>query len=238
MSQGTILVVDDEPRIAQLVTSYLERDGFRTLSASTGRSALEILARERPDLLILDLTLPDIDGLDICRQVRASSQIPIVMLTARGEEVDRIIGLEMGADDYVAKPFSPRELVARVRAVLRRWGAAKQESPETEQLSAGGLTIDRGAFEATWRGQKLNLTATEFRLLWALAKTPGRVYSRMQLLDVAQGEAYEGYERTIDVHIKNLRQKMDDAGITSCRVATVRGVGYKLEVTHDEWAPR
>ena len=228
MTQKRVLVVDDEPKITEVVKLYLEREGFQVASAVDGKQAVERAASFNPDLIILDLNLPDIDGIEVCRTLRKHSNVPIIMLTGRGEEVDRIVGLEMGADDYVTKPFSPREIVARVRAVLRRHAP---EPGSSETIKAGDLVIDTARYEARCGGQKLDLTTTEFKLLSALAQSPGRVYSRMQLLDQVQGIAYEGYERTIDAHIKNLRQKMASRAVGhNCRIETVRGVGYKFEV--------
>jgi DNA-binding response OmpR family regulator len=234
MAQNRVLIVDDEPRIAEVLRVYLERDGFQVASAASGRQAIERAADYNPNLIILDLNLPDIDGLEVCRAIRKTSTVPIIMLTGRGEEVDRIVGLEIGADDYVTKPFSAREIVARVRAVLRRQGQGPA-TPAGGAMTVGRLIVDANRFEASCRGRRLELTTTEFKLLAALAESPGRVYSRAKLLDTVQGIAYEGYERTIDAHIKNLRQKMtagpDDCG---CHVETVRGVGYKLEVDEIE----
>ena len=228
MTQKRVLVVDDEPKITEVVKLYLEREGFQVASAVDGKQAVERAASFNPDLVILDLNLPDIDGIEVCRTIRKHSNVPIIMLTGRGEEIDRIVGLEMGADDYVTKPFSPREIAARVRAVLRR------QAPEpggSETIKAGDLVIDAARYEACCGGQKLDLTTTEFKLLSALAQSPGRVYTRMQLLDRVQGMAYEGYERTIDAHIKNLRQKIASRAVGhNCRIETVRGVGYKFEV--------
>ena len=225
--RNKILVVDDEAKIVDLVRAYLERDGFKVLMAYDGRTALEVARREKPDLAILDVMLPGIDGLEVCRTLRKESQIGIIMLTARDDELDKLLGLELGADDYITKPFSPREVVARVRAVLRRLAP---ESEEPEQIVVGDLAIDLARYEARLRGQLLELTPTEFKLLEVLARSPGRVYTRLQLLDLIQGEAYEGYERTIDAHIKNLRQKMDAvAREPDTRIVTVYGVGYKLQ---------
>lgn len=232
MSQKKILIIDDEPRIVEVVKLYLERDGFQVASASAGKQALERVNSYKPDLVILDLNLPDVDGLEVCRTIRKQSDVPIIMLTGRGEEVDKIVGLEVGADDYVTKPFSPREIVARVRAVLRRHGHSSDEPAET--LTVGDLVIDTARYEALCKGEKLDLTTTEFKLLSTLVRQPGRVFSRMQLLDAVQGAAFEGYERTVDVHIKNLRQKIEShlAG-HNCRIETVRGVGYKFEAESD-----
>ncbi len=223
MSKEKVLVVEDEPRIVDVVRLYLEREGFEVLAAADGQSGLRLFQEQAPDLVVLDLMLPVMDGLEVCRAIRRQSSVPIVMLTARDEEIDKILGLELGADDYVTKPFSPRELVARVRAVLRRTAPAPT-SPFAERLTVGALTIDAERHEVTWRGAPVAVTPTEFRIIHALAQHPGRVFSRLQLLDIMQGEAYEGYERTVDAHIKNIRRKTDEGAI-----ATVRGVGYRIE---------
>jgi len=231
MLQNRILVVDDEPKITDVLKVYLEREGFQVASAASGRSAIERTGSYKPDLIILDLNLPDIDGLEVCRTIRKQSNVPVIMLTGRGEEVDKIVGLELGADDYVTKPFSAREIVARVKAVLRR---QSPETASTATLDVGGMTVDTGSYEVRCGAQRLDLTTTEFKLLAALAGTPGRVFSRAQLLDTAQGVAYEGYERTIDAHVKNIRQKMTAGPMKcGCRIETIRGVGYKLEVDAD-----
>lgn len=222
-----ILIVDDEPKITQVVKLYLERDGFEVATAANGRQAVERASTYKPDLIVLDLNLPDIDGLEVCRTIRKQSDVPIIMLTGRGEEVDKIVGLELGADDYVTKPFSAREIVARVRAVLRRKGP---ESASVEIKTIGSMVVDDARYDVSCHGVKLDLTTTEFKLLSALAQSPGRVFTRMQLLDAVQGVAFEGYERTIDSHIKNLRQKMESHDLScGCYIETVRGVGYKLE---------
>ena len=234
MSKGTILVVDDEPKIVSTVRAYLEREGYDVVEANDGRRALDLFHRNPPDLIVLDLMLPEVDGLEVCRQVRRASDVPIIMLTARQEDMDKLIGLEIGADDYVTKPFSPRELVARVGVVLRRARPKSAEPESSSRIVMGDLAIDEERFEATCRGTALPLTTTEFRLLAALARRPGRVLSRSQLLD-ALGETYEGYERTIDAHIKNLRRKLTAAGAPEdCGIATVHGVGYKLQEPHHE----
>jgi DNA-binding response OmpR family regulator len=232
MAQGKVLLVDDEPKIVAVLKAYLEREGFQVLTASDGTTALELARSQRPDLLLLDLMLPGLDGWEVCRTLRRDSGVPIIMLTARGEAEDRVAGLELGADDYVAKPFSPREVVARVKAVLRRAAA----TPEEGRFTCGDLVVDPTTFKATYSGRSLELTPTEFRLLAALARRPGRVFTRAELLDEAQGTTYEGYERTIDTHIKNLRRKLEAAGAVSrpCTVATVHGVGYRLEVGQGE----
>jgi DNA-binding response OmpR family regulator len=221
----TILVVDDEPKIVQIARDYLEHAGFRVATAADGRGALRAVARERPDLIVLDLRLPDMDGLDVTRSVRQSSVVPIIMLTARGEETDKLVGLELGADDYMTKPFSPKELVARVRAVLRR-GTQAQTGGET--LRIGDLVIDRGRLRATVAGRPVDLTATEFQLLAALARSPGRVFTRAQLLDLLHGVTLEAYERAIDAHVKNIRRKLEPDPRQPRFVLTVYGAGYKL----------
>ncbi len=224
MSQR-ILVVDDEADILRLVRAYLERAGFVVVTASEGREALAVFRHERPNLVILDLNLPGLDGLDVCRAMRRDSDVPIIMLTARLEETDRLIGLELGADDYVVKPFSPREIVARVRAVLRRAEGAPVRS---EVVSTAGVTLDLTRRTASVDGRSLDLTTMEFDLLALLVEHPGQVFSRLQLLDRVQGNAYEGYERTIDAHIKNLRKKLGDGPQNPRFIETVRGVGYRF----------
>ncbi len=221
----TILVVDDELEIVKVVRAYLEQGGFRVLTANDGQQALATFRHDRPDLLLLDLNLPSLDGLDVCRSIRRESDVPIIMLTARVEETDRLIGLEIGADDYIVKPFSPREVVARVRAVLRR----SSSTPEPSSLiSIGELKIDLNKHEVWLQDRSIDLTPSEFNILHAMASQPGRAFSRMDLLDAAQGEAYEGYERTIDVHIKNLRQKLGDEPRNPSYIQTVYGIGYKF----------
>ncbi|MDO8578619.1 MAG: response regulator transcription factor [Dehalococcoidales bacterium] len=230
MAQGKILVVDDEKKIVDLVRTYLERDGYQVFEAHDGSSALDAFRRQSPDLVILDVMLPGMDGLDVCREIRRSSSVPVIMLTARSEDVDKLVGLELGADDYITKPFSPRELVARVRAVLRRTRGSPASVPSKTRLTLGDLMLDEERFEAVCHEMPLALTPAEFRILAAMAKSPGRVFSRAQLLDNALGESYEGYERTIDVHIKNLRHKLKAAGGEGkCSIVTVHGVGYKIQ---------
>ena len=220
-----ILVVDDEQRIAHLVRDYLQAAGFQVLTAYDGPTALAQFRHEHPDLIVLDLNLPGMDGIDVTRAIRQEAQTPIIMLTARVEETDRIIGLELGADDYVPKPFSPRELVARVRAVLRRTSPAESAAVP---FRTGALTLDPDKRLAYREGQALSLTTTEFDLLLVLARNPGRVYSRMELLDRVQGVAYEGYERTVDVHIKNLRKKIEPDPRHPRYILTVYGAGYRF----------
>jgi DNA-binding response OmpR family regulator len=227
MMNKKILVVDDEPRIVDVVQAYLERNGYRVLTAADGKTALNLARRERPALVILDLMLPEMDGLEVCRTLRQESNVPVIMLTARTEETDKLIGLELGADDYVTKPFSPRELVARVRAVLRR-AVTTGEAAEISTLVHGDLVIDPTRHTVTRAGQPIALTPTEFALLLALAQSPGRVFSRLQLMDRALGESYEGYERTLDAHIKNLRRKLEPDPAHPRYVQTVFGVGYKF----------
>jgi two-component system alkaline phosphatase synthesis response regulator PhoP len=223
---GKILVVDDEAKIVKLVRSYLEQNGFTVVQASDGQTALVQARREKPDLVVLDLGLPGIDGLEVARVLRREGNTPIIMLTARVEDTDKIVGLELGADDYVTKPFNPRQLVARVRAVLRRAGGA--DGPTPPSLTAGPLVLDFGGHSAMLDGRALDLTPTEFDLLAVLMHNAGRAFTRLELLDRVQGDAYEGYERTIDAHIKNLRAKLGDDPRRPRFIQTVFGVGYKL----------
>jgi len=220
-----ILVVDDEKRIVEILQAYLERDGYRVIAAYDGRSALELARSNSPDLIILDLMLPEISGWDVCRELRKESDVPVIMLTARDDITDKIIGLELGADDYVTKPFDPKEIISRVRAVLRR-GEGKVVSKAT--LNVGEIMIDTEKRLVRRGDRKIELTPIEFELLRVMAENPGRVYSRMQLLDKVQGDAYEGYERTIDSHIKNLRKKLELDPEHPRYIITVYGVGYKL----------
>jgi DNA-binding response OmpR family regulator len=224
MSQK-ILVVDDELEIVKVVRAYLEQSGFRVSTASDGPQALAVFRHEQPDLIVLDLNLPQLNGLDVCRTIRRESNVPIIMLTARVEETDRLIGLEIGADDYITKPFSPREVVARVRTVLRRSTLPPEQSA---LIAIGALSIDPLKHEVQLHGRAIDLTPSEFNILLIMAAQPGRAFSRMDLLDAAQGEAYEGYERSIDVHIKNLRQKLGDEPRDPTYILTVYGVGYKF----------
>ena len=221
---ATILVVDDEPKITQLVRDYLESAGFGVVVAADGREALMRARTERPDLVILDLGLPQLDGLDVTRSLRRDGDLPIIILTARDDETDRVIGLELGADDYVTKPFSPRELVARVRAVLRRHDRGATD----EVLRAGALTLDVPRMRLEVDGRPVELTATEFSLLAAMARQPGRVFTRSQLLDAIHGVAFESYERAIDAHVKNIRRKIEPDAHDPRHLLTVYGVGYRL----------
>jgi two-component system alkaline phosphatase synthesis response regulator PhoP len=221
----TVLVVDDEARIVTLVRDYLERAGFHVLTARDGEMAMTVARVEQPDLIILDLMLPGVDGLDVCRRLRRESGVPIIMLTARVEESDRIVGLELGADDYVTKPFSPGELVARVRATLRR--VTGEVGPATT-LRVGDVELDTASLEATVAGEPVDLTPTEFQLLATLVRQPGRIFSREQLLEALHGLAFEGYDRSIDSHIKNLRRKIEPNPRQPCYLQTVYGVGYRF----------
>ncbi len=220
-----ILIVEDEKKLVTLLKAYLEQAGFAVVAASDGQQALTMFRYEKPALVLLDLNLPGMDGLDVCRALRKESAVPIIMVTARVEETDRLIGLELGADDYISKPFSPREVVARVRAVLRR---AEGEPTRAESLVAGELTLDLTKHSARLKQRELELTPTEFDLLAVLMQNPGRAFTRLQLLDRVQGEAFDGYERTIDAHIKNLRQKIERDPKNPQYILTVFGVGYKF----------
>jgi DNA-binding response OmpR family regulator len=226
MGGETILIVDDEPKIVKTVRAYLESAGFRVLVAEEGQMALTVFRHEKPALVILDLGLPGIDGLDVARTLRRDSNVPMIMLTARVDEADKLIGLELGADDYVTKPFSPRELVARVRAVLRRAGSEREPAPLP--IVSSDVKIDLERRLVTVGGQTVELTPTEFDLLVVLARHPGRVFTRLELLDRVQGYAFEGYERTVDAHIKNLRQKIEPDPREPRYVQTVYKVGYRF----------
>jgi DNA-binding response OmpR family regulator len=222
----TILVVDDERRIVDVARDYLEHAGFEVVTAGDGRSALESAKARMPDLVVLDLGLPGMDGLDVARELRRDSDVPIVMLTARDDELDRVLGLELGADDYVTKPFSPRELVARVRAVLRR--GERRPTAADERMHVGAVTIDPGRMQVSVGEQAVELTPTEFQLVATLAGQPGRIFTRSQLLDAIHGVAFESYERAIDTHVKNLRRKLEPDPRNPRYVLTVYGVGYRF----------
>jgi DNA-binding response OmpR family regulator len=230
MSGETILVVDDEPTIVEVVALYLQREGFKVLTAADGLAALSAVEQQRPDLVVLDLMLPGLGGLEVTRRLRASGSLPIIILTARGEETDRVVGLELGADDYVAKPFSARELVARVKAVLRR---ARPEAPaaaaDTSTLAIGGLRMDTAARSVTLDGQPIGLTAREFDLLHFLMEHPGQVFTREQLLDNVWGYTFASDMGTVTVHIRRLREKIEPDPANPTYLQTVWGVGYKLE---------
>jgi DNA-binding response OmpR family regulator len=232
MSKGRVLVVDDEPQVTSIVRSYLEREGYNVETAATGPQALVEFRRAEPDLLVLDVMLPSVDGLDVLREIRRTSKVPVIMLTARAEAEDKLLGLELGADDYVTKPFSPRELTARVKAVLRR--SEPDANPGAKKpMIVGELAIDPERFEVSCHGRAVILTATEFRILTALAEAAGRVLSRSQIMDRALGEAFDGYDRTIDAHIKNIRRKIAPVKDSGCNIVTVQGVGYKLETGNE-----
>ncbi len=220
-----ILVIDDEPKIIQLTQDYLENAGFSVISAGDGERALAVIQVEKPDLVVLDLGLPGMDGLDVCRSIRKTSNLPIIMLTARDEETDKLVGLELGADDYITKPFSPKELVARVRSVLRR-SELVQEGREV--IRAGDVTLDLPRMQVTVGGEEIELTATEFQLLQTLASQPGRIFTRSQLLNAVHGVAIESYERAIDAHIKNIRRKLEPVPHEPRYIQTVYGVGYRF----------
>jgi DNA-binding response OmpR family regulator len=222
----TILVVEDEMKIARLVRDYLEHAGFEVIVAGEGGSALASARGTKPDLIVLDLGLPGRDGLDVTRELRRTSNVPIVMVTARGDEADRIVGLELGADDYIVKPFSPKELVARVRAVLRRAESIRAGGPEV--LRVADVELDVPRMRVSVGGRPVEVTPTEFQLLQTLIREPGRVFTRAQLLDAVHGVAIESYERAIDAHVKNLRRKIEPAPGPPRYLLTVRGVGYRF----------
>ncbi len=232
MSQ-TILVVDDEPQIVRFVRAYLEDAGYRVVTASDGQKALFVARHEKPDLVILDLMMPGMDGWDFIRRYRRERDTPVIVLTARVEETDQVLGLELGADDYVTKPFSPRALVARVRAVLRRVQAGL--APPAI-LRGGDVVLDREAHTVTASGREVSLTPTEFNLLEVLMSTPGRAFTRAELLDRVLGDEAYVFDRTIDAHVKNLRRKIEPDPARPRHVVTVRGVGYKFDYTFDEEA--
>jgi two-component system, OmpR family, alkaline phosphatase synthesis response regulator PhoP len=220
-----VLVVDDEPQIAQIARDYLEHAGFSVIVAGDGRKALDLARSRQPDLIVLDLALPTIDGLDVARELRRESNVPIIMVTARVEEPDRIAGLEVGADDYVTKPFSPRELVARVKAVLRRGDVSASRG---DVFTVSDLTFDVPRLRLARRSQTIDLTGTEFQLLATLARQPGRVFTRAQLLDAVHGLEVDAFERAIDTHIKNIRRKIEPDTRNPIYVLTVYGIGYKF----------
>ena len=221
----TILVVDDEKRLVSLVESYLTQEGYRVVTAHDGKEALVVARREHPDLIILDLMMPEMDGYTFMRAHRAEQNTPIILLTARVDDEEKVIGLEIGADDYITKPFHPRELVARVRAVLRRVGGTE---PAAKSLQAADIRLDRETRQVKVRDRFVDLTPSEFDLLAALMTSPGRVFSRLDLLDIIQGVRYEGYERTIDTHIKNLRSKIEADAREPRYIETVYGIGYRF----------
>jgi DNA-binding response OmpR family regulator len=223
----TVLIIEDEVELAKVLESYLERAGYDVLMASDGQKGLALWEARSPQMILLDLNLPGMDGIEIARQIRQKDDTPIIMVTARVEEVDRLLGLELGSDDYITKPYSPREVVARVRAVLRR--VEKSGVEQADEIHVDDLKIDTDAFLVYQSGDTVDLTPTEFSLLSTLAAQPGRVFSRLQLLEACQGVAYEGYERSIDAHIKNLRAKLGDDSKAPRYIETVFGVGYRFK---------
>ena len=216
-----ILLIDDEPQITEICRDYLKAAGYDVVTAHNGKDGLSAARREKPDLIVLDLMLPEMDGFDVCRAIRRESEVPIIMLTARVEETDKLIGLELGADDYITKPFSPRELVARVKVVLRRVGA----DSSAEVIRVGDVSLNRAHYQVQGKTRNITLTPTEFEILATLMSQPGRIFSRSQLLNAAHGVAFESYERAIDSHIRNLRRKLEPDDF----IVTVHGVGYKFE---------
>ena len=224
----TILVVDDNEKIVEVLAAYLEGEGYRVLTAADGESARRLAKDHRPDLALLDIMLPGIDGIELTRLFQRQWDLPVILVTARTDEIDRLIGLEVGADDYISKPFSPREVVARVKAVLRR-ADRSAASEVSDVITLGELTIDPAARAVTRDGVPVELTRTEFDIVATMAAHPGRVYSRLQLLEIVSGDAFEGYERTIDAHVKNVRRKLGDDPRSPRFVHTVFGVGYKME---------
>jgi DNA-binding response OmpR family regulator len=226
MAHSKILIVDDDKKTVNLVKLYLEKDGYQVLTSYDGQQALELARQKQPDLVVLDLMLPEVDGLDVCRILRAESKIPIIMLTAKTTEQDKLLGLDLGADDYVTKPFSPRELMARVRAVLRRVG--EEEYKGSPEIRYGDLVVNFLRHEAWVRGEPVRLTPKEFKLLDLLIKEPGRAFTRLELLDRVFGFDYEGLERTVDVHVMNLRKKIESDPSRPIYIQTVYGVGYKF----------
>jgi DNA-binding response OmpR family regulator len=222
----TIMVVDDEKRLVSLVESYLTQEGYRVVSAYNGKEALTVAVREKPDLIVLDVMMPEMDGYEFMRKHRVDNNTPIILLTARVDDEEKVIGLEVGADDYMTKPFRPRELVARVRAVLRRVG---EKEPSAKVLKAADIVLDRDRRTVKVGDQFVDLTPSEFDILAAVMSAPGRVYSRLDLLDIIQGVRYEGYERTIDTHIKNLRGKIEADPRSPKYIETVYGIGYRFK---------
>ncbi len=226
-----VLVVDDEESLLGLVRGYLEREGFAVLTAQDGQAGLDLAQRERPDVIVLDVMLPGLDGVEVCRQVRLFSDAYVIMLTARSEEIDKIVGLSVGADDYLTKPFSPRELVARVKAMLRRprGAAAGAEAEQPRPLAFGDLTIDLAGYRVLKAGAEVSLTPLEYRLLTTLAGSPGRVFTREQLLEKVWGYDFYGDDHVVDVHVASLRKKIEDDPARPRLLVTVRGAGYRFE---------
>ncbi len=231
MAQCSVLIVDDDVKLVKLLQTYFEKEGYTTYSANDGLDALQMVWQRKPDIMVLDLMLPGLDGLEVCRKIRKDNDIPIIMLTARDEESDRLVGLEIGADDYVTKPFSPKEVVARAKAILRR---ANKEIVRSEPIQVGTLTIDLERHQVTRDGQVVDVTPTEFKIVELLAGNAGKVYSRLQIFEQIQGYSFEGYERTIDAHIKNLRRKIEINSKEPQYIQTVYGIGYKFAGEADE----
>lgn len=231
MTQRSVLIVDDDVKLVELLELYFQKDGFVVYTAYDGLAALKTARDKQPDILMLDLMLPGMDGWDICRTLRRDSEVPILMLTARDEESDRLVGLEIGADDYVTKPFSPKEVVARVKAILRR---TKGTTSKPVPLRMGDVVIDLEQYQVTKGGQPVELTPTEFKILELLAGNPGRVFSRLQIVEQTQGFSFEGYERTVDAHVKNLRRKIEDNPKEPVYILTVYGVGYRMAGSQNE----
>jgi len=231
MAQYSVLIVDDDEKLVQLLKTYFDKEGFITYTANDGLVALQEVRQRKPDIMILDLMLPGMDGWDVCRKIRRDNDLPIIMLTARDEESDRLVGLEIGADDYVSKPFSPKEVVARAKVILRR---TYREVVQQKLIKAGGLTIDLERHQVLDGNQLVDLTPTEFKLLEVLASNTGKVFSRLQIVEQTQGYTFEGYERTIDAHIKNLRRKLENNPKEPKYILTVYGVGYKFAGDGDE----
>jgi DNA-binding response OmpR family regulator len=225
MSQYSVLIVDDDVKLVQLLRTYFDKDGFLSYTANNGLDALQIVREKKPDIMVLDLMLPGLDGWDVCRKIRHDNDIPIIMLTARDEESDRLIGLEIGADDYVTKPFSPKEVVVRAKVILRR---THKNVVRQEAITRGSLVIDLERHQVLQAGQAVELTPTEFKLLELLAANAGKVFSRLQLVEQTQGYSFEGYERTIDAHVKNLRRKLEMNPKEPQYILTVYGMGYKF----------
>jgi len=231
VAQYSVLIVDDDVKLVKLLQTYFEKEGYNTYSAIDGLDALQMVRECKPDIIVLDLMLPGLDGLNVCRRIRKDNDIPIIMLTARDEESDRLIGLEIGADDYVTKPFSPKEVIARAKAILRR---AKKEVVGREPIKVGTLIIDLERHQVTKDGQIMDVTPTEFKIMEILAGNVGKVYSRLQIFEQIQGYSFEGYERTIDAHIKNLRHKIEINSKEPQNIQTVYGIGYKFAGQTDE----
>ena len=223
---NTILVADDEAKIVELVANYLRNDGFSVISASNGREALAAIREKKPDCVLLDINMPELDGLSVAKEVRKTSDVPIIFLTARTDEIDRIVGFEIGADDYVQKPFSPRELVARVKAILRRRGGKTETG--SEKISCGEISVDSEKRVCSVAGQPIDLTTAQLDILVFMMRSPGRVWNRLELLQASSGSAFEGYERTIDAHIKNIRKALNDDSEHPRFIETVRGAGYRF----------